>query len=348
MKVKKIVAVLLALGLLFLVGCSKKENGSTGSNTASNDTKPVKIKITTVQLDKQQMGKAAARIKELAEQKLGDKVQVEIYPGAQLYSGVEELEAIKKGDIQMTLAIGSAMSSLDPAMGIFKLPFLFPNTEVAYQVLDGPVGEEVFKNVNAQGVKVLGGFSSGNIIVSNNKRPIKNPADFKGLKMRSSGKAEAAILEAMGAVSVVLPSEETYAGLQQGIADGMATPSTVFYARKYHEVQKYVTNAGMLYWSNGFILVNDKFWQGLPEDTRKGLEEVVDQVLAEVRAEDQAGFEEMLKKVEESGVQVHNLTPEEAQAWKEAAKSVYDKNKDTIGAELVDKVTKTVDELTKK
>lgn len=329
----KTLAVLLLLSLLVMSGCGNKQTAQTEEN------KPVNIKITTVQLDSQQMGVAAGRIKELAEERLGDQVKIDLYTGAQLYSGVEELEAIKKGDIQMTLAIGSSMGSIDPTMSLFKLPFLFPNVEVAYQVLDGPVGEEIFKNVTNQGIRVLGGFSSGSIIVSNNQHPIKMPEDFKGLKMRTSGKMEAAIVESMGAASVVIPSEETYTGLQQGVIDGLATPSTVFYARKYHEVQKYVTNAGMLYWSNGFILANDKFWQGMPDDVRNELQKIVNEVLQEVRAEDEAGLNDMLKTIEQDGVEVHTLTQEEIQAWREAAKPVYDEYKDVIGADLIEQVS---------
>lgn len=339
---RKIIAVLI-VSLLLLSGCGDKG----AAPDKSPEAKPINIKVTTVQLDTQQMGVAAAHLKKLVDERLKDKVKIDLYTGAQLYSGAEELEAIKKGDIQMALAIGSAMGSLDPTMSIFKLPFLFPDVKTAYEILDGPIGEEVFKNVKNQGIGVLGGFSSGSIIVSNSKRPIQMPADFKGLKMRTSGKMEAAIIETMGAASMVIPSEETYSGLQQKVIDGLATPSTVFYARRYHEVQKYVTNAGMLYWSNGFVLANDKFWNEIPADIRAELEKIVDEVLAEVRAKDESELQSMLKKVEESGAQVHTLNSEEIKAWREAAKPVYDQYKGTIGVELVDKLVSKVDELSK-
>lgn len=302
----------------------------------------IQIKLTTVQLDNQQMGVAAQQLKKLADKRLASKIRLNVYTGAQLYSGVEELEAIKKGDIQLCLAIGSAMGSLDPTMSIFKLPFLFPNVEVAYKVLDGPIGEKVFTNIKRQGIDVLGGFSSGSIIISNSSRPLLTPADFKGLKMRTSGKMEAAIIESLGAISTVIPSEETYTGLQQKVIDGLATPSTVFYARKYHEVQKYVTNAGILYWSNGFILTNDKFWNGLPKDVRNELRRIVDQVLKDVRASDEAELLDMLKKLEAGGIKVHTLTPEEITAWRKAALPVYKQYEKVIGANLIAEVNKEI------
>lgn len=307
----------------------------------------IQIKLTTVQLDNQQMGVAAQQLKKLADQRLGSKVKLSVYTGAQLYSGVEELEAIKKGDIQLCLAIGSAMGSLDPTMSIFKLPFLFPNVEVAYKVLDGPVGDKVFANLKKQGINVLGGFSSGSIIISNSSRPLLMPADFKGLKMRTSGKMEAAIIESLGAISTVIPSEETYTGLQQKVIDGLATPSTVFYARKYHEVQKYVTNAGILYWSNGFLLANDKFWSGLPKDIRNDLKKIADEVLREVRANDEVELQDMLKKLKAAGIEVHTLTSDQIAAWRKAALPVYKEYESSIGASLIAEVTKEIEKLSK-
>ena len=339
MKNKIIAGLLIGLLVCMLVlsGCGKKGTGN----------KTISIKLTTVQLDTQQMGVAAQQLKKLVDERLGSKVKLSVYTGAQLYSGVEELEALKKGDIQMCLAIGSAMGSLDPSMSIFKLPFLFPNVEVAYEILDGPTGEKVFANIKNQGIDVLGGFSSGSIIVSNSSHPLLQPADFNKLKLRTSGKMEAAIIESLGAISTVIPSEETYTGLQQKVIDGLATPSTVFYARKYHEVQKYVTNAGMLYWSNGFILSNDKFWNELPEDIRTELESIVAEVLQDVRAKDEAELQSMLEKLVAGGIQVHTLTPREIEAWRRAALPVYKKYEKDIGADLIAEVTAEIEKLNK-
>jgi TRAP-type C4-dicarboxylate transport system substrate-binding protein len=82
--------------------------------------------------------------------------------------------------------------------------------------------------------------------IHNNKRPIKNSEDFKGLKMRWSGPMGAATLKALGAISIVSVPEEMYSAFQQGMIDGGANPAVVFYARKLYDVQKYITDAGML------------------------------------------------------------------------------------------------------
>ncbi len=362
---KKIVSIALVILMLTvpLYGCKKTDSAPAGNAPAAANEgnsqageaaakpgtnggagKAIQIKVTTVQLDGQQMGIAANNLKQLVDERLAGKVDMAIYTGGQLYSNTEELEALKKGDIQLCLAVGSTMNTLDPAMGIFKLPFLFPNVETAYYIMDGPVGDKIFANIQSQGINVLGGFSSGAIVVSNSSHPIVNPEDLSGLKMRASGKMESAIIEAMGAISTVIPSEETYTGLQQKVVDGLATPSTVFAVRKYQEVQKYVTNAGLLYWSNGFILANDKFWQGLPEDIRAELAEVIQLVLDDTRNADGSELQNMLAQIESEGCEVHTLTPDEREKWRQASMSVYDDYSEEIGPELIAEVQKAVEE----
>lgn len=364
---KRLIAFALAMTVvlaLTLTSCKKTAGGTTGvtgSTTAASTTDAsasgtagdaggysgpvITIKLTTVQLDAQQMGVAAARLKELADERLAGKVEILPYTGGQLYANTEELEALKTGDIQMCLAVGSTMSTLDPAIGIFKMPFLFPNVEAAYSIMDGPAGEKLFSNIQAQGINVLGGFSSGSIIISNSKHPIQEVSDIAGLKIRASGKMESAIIDAMGGISTVIPSEETYTGLQQKVVDGLATPSTVFSARKYQEVQTYVTNAGMLYWSNGFILANDAFWQGLPEDVRAELADIVNIVLEETRNADENELRDMLDQVESEGCEVvRELTPEQIESWTEATRSVYSQYEEEIGKDLLDEVQKAVEE----
>ena len=333
---KKLLAVVLAVALAVLAaGCARQASPSGGGEA-------ITIRVSTVQMDGQQMGKAAQHLQQLVDERLDGRVNMLTYTGGQLYSNTEELEALKAGDIQIAFVVGSTMGTLDDAFGIFKLPFIFPNVEAAYSILDGPTGDLVFANIKAQGIDVLGGFSSGAIIVANSSRPLRTPADFSGLKIRASGAMESAIIDALGAISTVIPSEETYTGLQQKVVDGVATPSTVFAARRYHEVQSYVTNAGMLYWSNGFIAANDSFWQGLPADVRAELEAIVAEVLKAVRDADENELNDMLGEIAAEGVEVHNMSGAEIEAWREASKSVYDDYAAEIGPDLIAEVQRAV------
>jgi TRAP-type transport system periplasmic protein len=103
---------------------------------------PIEMKITTVQLRQQQMGEGIERLAKYinTDPKLKDKVRVRTYPAAQLYTGQEEIQAVIKGEIQMAYVIGSAVEPIDTSMELLKLPFLFPDFDTLYKVLDGPWG----------------------------------------------------------------------------------------------------------------------------------------------------------------------------------------------------------------
>jgi C4-dicarboxylate-binding protein DctP len=295
----------------------------------------VDIKITTVQLRQQQMGIGIDRFAKYAQERLKDKVRVRTYPAAQLYTGQEEVQAVIKGELQMAYVIASSMDLLHPSMELWKLPYLFPDIETSYKVMDGPVGKKAFSNVEVKGTKIIGSVSSGTVIVSNSKRPIRNVEDFKGLKMRSFGPMGATTLKALGAMAVVTASEETYSALQQGVIDGATTPAGVFLARKYFDIQKFATNAGMLNATFGFIIANTSWWNGLAPDIRSGLTEVVQRLIKEQRAEIVEEDKSIFKQISAKGVQVITLTPAEETVWKKALQSVYQEYAPKIGSDLV-------------
>jgi TRAP-type C4-dicarboxylate transport system substrate-binding protein len=149
----------------------------------SSDVKAaaIDIKITTVQLKQQQMGDGIDRLAKYMNANLGNKVRVRTYPAAQLYTGQEETQAVMKGELQMAFVIGSALEPIDESQELMKLPFLFPDVETMYKVLDGPLGKKLYAKLDQKGLAVLGVASSGDVVISNSKRPIKSVEDFNGL-----------------------------------------------------------------------------------------------------------------------------------------------------------------------
>jgi len=308
---------------------------------------PIDIKITTVQLRQQQMGVGIERLAKYITEKLKDKVRVRTYPAAQLYTGQEEVQAVMKGEVQMAYVIASSMDLVHPSMELWKLPYLFPDIETGYKIMDGPVGKKAFSNVEKKGISIIGSVSSGTVVISNNKRPIRNVEDFKGLKMRSFGPMGATTLRALGAMAVVTASEETYSALQQGVIDGATSPGSVFLVRKYNDVQKYVTNAGMMNATFGFLIVSTTWWNSLPADIRKALSESVDRLSKEQRAEIVVEDESIFDQIKAKGCQVTVLTPAEQAAWKQTLQPVYTEYAPKIGADLVNEAQREVERLTK-
>jgi C4-dicarboxylate-binding protein DctP len=306
---------------------------------------PIDIKITTVQMKQQQMGVGIERLSKYIQANLKDKVRVRTYPAAQLYTGQEEIQAVIKGEIQLAYVIGAALEPVDPSLELIKLPFIFPDIDVSYKVLEGPVGKQLFAKLDQRGLNILGMVSSGEVLISNSKRAIKSTEDFKGLKMRSYGPMGATTLKSLGAIAIVTASEETYSALQQGVIEGTITPAVVFLARKYYDVQKYVTGAGMLNAVHVFVTTNKAWWEKLPPDIRSGISDAVSRLVKEQRAEIIPENQKTLEQIAAKGCQVHMLTHGEQQAFKKALQSVYTEYGPKIGTELVREAQQEVERL---
>lgn len=304
--------------------------------------KKISIKFTTIQMPAQQMGKAALKLGKTVNSQLGDKVQMKVFTSAQLYRGKEEIEALMRGEIQMAFVIGSRLETIDPSLQCFKLPYIFENVDVAYKVIDGPFGEKLFKKLPPRNLKFLGLVNAGNVVFSNAKRPLKLPKDFEGLKMRSYGRMGKDTAAGLGATAVVTASSETFSALQTGVIDGVMTPNSVYLKRKYDTIQKYVTDGGLVNFTNTVLLANIKFWNGLPGDVRSRLEGLIDSMTAEMRAEMKEDNKKIFDQIRAAKNEVHHLTEEETAAWKKALQPLYDKYGPEIGQDFIDNLNKEV------
>ncbi len=320
---------------------------SLGALATASAQQPVDIKITTIQLRHQQMGIGIERFSKYSKEILGDKVRIRSYPAAQLYTGQEEIQALMKGEIQMSYIIASPLDYVEPSTQVVKLPYLFPDIESAYVIMDGPLGRKVFGRLEKKGLQMLGIVSSGTVVVSNSRHPIRKVEDFKGLKLRAYGPLGAMLLKGLGAMSVVTASEETYSALQQGVIDGALTPASVFFARKYYDVQKYGTNPGSMTATFGYLIANYPWWSKLPNDIRQGLQAAIDRLMKEQRTEMEIEDQKIFQQIAAKGVQVATLTAAERAEWKKALQVVYQEFHNEIGADLIKEAQQEVERLTK-
>jgi C4-dicarboxylate-binding protein DctP len=335
---KKVTAILAGFltFVVVLTGCSKKTADTGGAAGAAEQRTPITIKVSTVQLPTQQMGLGLKMLEENVKKELGDWADFRGYDSAQLYSGAEELEAVGRGEVQMVFAIGGAMETISDKIQIVKLPWLFPDLATAYKVLDeGETGRQIFAPVDQAGMTVFGLFSSGSATVANNKRPLRVPADFRGLKMRAPGKMDTLNINSLGANAVVTPSEETYSAVQQGVIDGMSTPSTVFVPRRFYEVQKYVTNSDNMSMQIGYLVGNKAWYNGLPAEFKAGLDRAVDAAITQMRRDVEEQDAELYVRMAQEGCEVHNLTDGEKAQWKKASEAVYTAMEKELGADLI-------------
>lgn len=300
---------------------------------------PIVIKFSHVVAPNTPKGKAAERFKQLAEEKTGGRVRVEVYPNSQLYKDREEIEALQIGAVQM---LAPSLSKFGPLgareFEIFDLPYLFSGKDSLYKVMDGTVGKGLFSKLESKGIRGLAYWDNGFKQMSAN-RPLHAVADFKGLKMRvQSSKVLEAQMKALGANPQVMAFSEVYTALQQGVVDGTENPVSNLYTQKMHEVQKHLTisNHGYLGYA---VIVNKKFWDGLPQDIRAALEEAMKEATEYERKIAQEENDDALAKVRAAGTtQIYELKPEEREAWRKALLPVHKQFEQVVGKENLEAV----------
>lgn len=302
---------------------------------------PIIIKFSHVVASDTPKGKAAERFKELAEKNTNGRVKVEVYPNSTLYKDKEEMEALQLGAVQM---LAPSLAKFGPLgvkeFEVFDLPYIFPFKDVLYQVTEGPIGKSLMQKLEPKGITGLAFWDNGFKIMSANK-PLHTPADFKGLKMRiQSSKVLDAQMRALGANPQVLAFSEVYQALQTGVVDGTENPPSNMYTQKMHEVQKHLTvsNHGYLGYA---VIVNKKFWDGLPADIRTQLEAAMRgaTTYANVIADQENG--RAMDAIRKSGkTTIYELTPQEKAEWRKALLPVQTEMEGRIGKDLIASIRK--------
>ena len=302
---------------------------------------PVVIKFSHVVTPDTPKGKGAERFKQLAEERSKRRVKVEIHPNSQLYKDKEELEALQLGSVQM---LAPSLAKFGP-LGVkefeaFDLPFIFKDTPSFRAVTEGPVGKALLAKLEAKGISGLAYWDNGFDVMSANK-PLRHVADFKGLKMRiQSSKVLDANMRSLGAIPQVMAFSELYQALQSGVVDGMENTASNVYTQKVFEVQKHITvsNHGHIAYA---VVVNKKFWDGLPADLRTTLEGAMKDATTYANAIADTENQQALEKIKASGKStVYTLTPAETNEWKKAMFSVHKDMEDRVGRETIQAVYK--------
>ncbi len=298
---------------------------------------PIVIKFSHVVAPDTPKGKGAQRFKELAEQRTGGKVKVELYPNSQLYKDKEELEALQLGSVQM---LAPSLAKFGPLgakeFEVFDLPFIFKDTAAFRAVTDGPLGADLFKKLEPKGIKGLAYWDNGFHIMSANK-PLHNVADFKGMKMRiQSSKVLDAQMRALGAIPQVMAFSELYQALQSGVVDGTEGVPSNFYTQKIYEVQKHMTLSNHVHLAYA-VIVNKKFWDGLPADIRTQLEGAVKDATVYANAIAATENATSLDKIKASGkTTIYTPTPAEITEWKKALMPVHKEMESRVGKTTVE------------
>ena len=299
------------------------------------------IKFSHVVANDTPKGKGALKFKELAEKYTNGKVKVEVYPNSQLFKDKEEMDALQLGSVQMLAPSTAKFAPLGvKEFEALDLPWLFKDDATYAKAMKGPVGTWLFNKLAAKGLTGLAYWDNGFHMVSAN-RPLLMPADFQGLKVRISGsKIADRYFRDVGAIPQIMAFSEVYQALQTGVVDSCENTPSNYLTQKFYEVQKDITVSNHAHLQYA-VIVNTKFWNGLPADIRAQLTKAMDEATDYTNSIAHEENVEALAKIKASGkTTLHYLTDEQRKAWQKAMQPTYAWAKGRVGQEVLDLVAK--------
>lgn len=328
----KVVSVLLvcAFAGFMLSGC-----GSSPSNTTDKKVAKKVIKVSIGLNEDSPEYKGLQKFKEIVDKESKGRLEVNIFPNAQLGDDIKTMTQLRGGTLEMSGPSSSPISSIDKRWMAFDLPFLFPNEEVVDKVLDGPIGQQFLDSLSQFGLKGLCFYENGYRQITNSTREIKSPEDLKGLKIRTmENPVHLAAFRAMGANPTPMPFSEVFTALQQKTIDGQENPSTTNYLQKFYEVQKYNTLSKHVY-TPFVIMFSQKIWDTLAKEDQEVLMKAAKESSLYQRKYNREQMKTCEEGMEKNGVKVTKLSNEQLKAFQDATKDIAAQFENDIGAQIL-------------
>ena len=326
---KKLLVVLMILSVSVPLAC--------GQATAQ-----IVMKLGHFAADSHPGNLASKMFAEGVEKRTNGQIKVTIYPNNALGSPPEVLEQNILGAVDMSLPTQGQLGKYSKKFNCVMLPFAFKDYAQADKVLDGPFLKWAVPDLDKAGLVFLSNWEWGFRNLTNSKRPVKVPADVKGLKIRTPPELPTqAAMEALGAVVATINFNELQMALKQGVVDGQENPIAVIYSNKIYETQKYLTMTGHNY--NTMVhVISKKTWDRLTPEQQKIVREESKKAGDWMRKSLREAEASQIKELQKLGMQV--TTPDKAK-FKALMKPAYDRMAAIAGEDNIKAFTKMVDQV---
>ncbi|GGJ94837.1 exported protein [Lentibacillus kapialis] len=327
----------LVVFLFVLVLASLSACGGSSSNETNAEGETYELDMSVTVGESSTWFKAAEKLAEDVNDKSNGRISINVYPNEQLSGGdsATAVSQVANGTQDMSYNSTIIYSVMDERFGVLSAPFLFPDLDTAFSLLEGEGGEMINDILREKGVEPLGFGLNGFRQVTTSNKPIKTPQDLEGLKMRVPGiEMYTDLWREFGANPTTMTFSEVFSSLQQGTIDGQENPVEVIHSAQLNEVQNYMT-----IWDYSF----DPLVLGINKELFDSMSEKDQQIMKEAAAaankyqieETRKREEKQIEELKESGMEVYELSQEEKEPFKEAMQPIYDQYKSVWGEDLL-------------
>lgn len=341
-KLLSILTVLLALTVFTACGGNEKVTSEVDSNNdqatieGDGSYEEMELKVGIVVGDWSPHYEAAKAWADELEAETDGKISLAIFPDGQVGGEREMMEAVQNGTLDIGLLSSVVYANFEPKMAVLDIPYLVSTFDEAEALMDSEVGEKLNELMLDKGIRNLAWAHNDFRIISNKQKPIENPEDLAGIKMRvPESKILADWFQKQGSLATPMPFPDIYTALQQGVVDGQDNGPILTFAANFYEHQKYLTVSNHQYSPVGFF-ISEKVWQTLPDNVQDLLAETA-LIAAEVEKEAIRNMNEhAIKSMEEAGVEVFYPEEEDLNKFKETTEPFIEQIREIAGDELTD------------
>ncbi|MDT8861475.1 DctP family TRAP transporter solute-binding subunit [Alkalihalobacillus sp. MEB130] len=314
----------------------------TACSTVYSDNEEKIMRLAVATPEERSLTKGLYKFADIVEKETGGSIKVEVYPNGVLGGDREVLEGLQLGFFQGTTISTGPIAQFAERFAVFDLPFLFPNAEVAYEFLDGPIGHELLDELQGQGVVGINYWENGFRHLTNNRREIHSVDDIQGLKVRTlENELHIDMWSQLGANPTPMAFTELFAGLQQGVVDGQENPAGNVTTTNFYEVQDYLTITNHIYNASVFM-ISEIFWNDLSDKEKDIVIQAAEEAKDYQRALNQQEELDAFEFLSNAGMTITDLSPEEATKFYEKVQPVYEKYTSRIGEEFVNQILEEI------
>ncbi|MGJ9383788.1 TRAP transporter substrate-binding protein [Salipaludibacillus sp. CF4.18] len=330
-------------------GNENQNNNATNNEASQNDSEATTgeskvMRLAVATPEERSLTKGLVRFGEIVEEESDGAITVEVFPNGQLGGDREVFEGLQMNSIQGTTISTGPIAPFAPRFSVFDLPFLFPDSETAYAILDGEIGTDLLGDLPEQGVIGLNYWENGFRHLTNNEREVTTVEDIEGLDIRTlENDLHIDMWRELGANPTPMAFTELFTALEQGVVDGQENPVGNVTTTNFYEVQQYITKTNHIYNASPFM-VSAAFWESLTDDEKTIIQSAADQARDHQRELNQQEDIDAFAFLEEEGMTITEFSEEESEKLFNAVQPVYEKYAPEIGEEFVNELLEAVEQ----
>lgn len=289
---------------------------------------------------------AALAFETCVEGKTSGSIDVQVFPAGQFGGDAETIEGVQLGILEMAIIHDGPISTVYKPFSVLALPYIFDDQAMAWSVMDGSFGEEMAADMlETTGLRMFGVADNGVRNFTNNVRPVAEPADMEGLKMRvMAAPVWVSLVESLGASAAPVPWTELPGALQAGVVDGQENGVTNIVNASLYQNQKYVSLDGHVFSWHAYLM-NEDFYQGLTEAEQVAINQCSQIAITIHRGMTAAQDANAAAILSNLGMEVTPVSPAQKAMFREAAQpAVREFVVQDIGAEWPDQLDAAIAE----